>query len=196
MDLPFLARLIRSPLPRDPATVSGHFFSRNGLPPHRYAASVTTRCGQVWQRVHPADLHERLAEGASLVLDRYVRWQMDRSRTELRRARLDAVFLHNPEHGQQPRHGGELADRLRAAFTVLEAEAAAGHLTSYGVPTWEGFADGVFTVPQLDRLAAEAAGGPEHHLCVVQLPVSLVMADHLGESLHGYGPIHQAADRG
>ena len=68
--------------------------------------------------------------------------------------------------------------------------------TSYGVATWNGFADGLFTVPQLDRLATEAAGRPEHHLRLVQLPVSLVMADHLGESLHGYGPIHQAADRG
>lgn len=39
------------------------------LPPHRYATSVTTRRGQVWQRTHPAELHERLAEGASLVVD-------------------------------------------------------------------------------------------------------------------------------
>lgn len=121
---------------------------------------------------------------------------MDRSRTELGRPQLDAVFQHNPEYGQQPGHGGELADRLRAAFTVLEAEADAGHLTSYGVATWEGFADGLFTVPQLDRLATEAAGGPDHHLRLVQLPVSLVMADHLGESLHRYEPIHQAAERG
>ncbi|MFE9437028.1 cupin domain-containing protein [Streptomyces sp. NPDC006640] len=39
------------------------------LPLHRYAAAVTTRRSTVWQRVHPAELHERLAEGASLVVD-------------------------------------------------------------------------------------------------------------------------------
>ena len=127
---------------------------------------------------------------------RFVRWQTDRSRTELGRPQLDAVFLHNPEHGQQPHDGHELADRLRAAFAVLEEEAHAGHLASYGVATWDGFADGAFTVPQLDRLATEAAGTRDHRLRLVQLPVSLVMADHLGESLHGYGPIHQAAARG
>ncbi|MDX3641322.1 JmjC domain-containing protein [Streptomyces sp. MB09-02B] len=39
------------------------------LPPHRYATAVTTRRATVWQRVHPAELHQRLAEGASLVID-------------------------------------------------------------------------------------------------------------------------------
>ncbi|CAM5288355.1 hypothetical protein GCM10010329_80990 [Streptomyces spiroverticillatus] len=39
------------------------------LPQHRYAVPVTTRRHTVWQRVHPAELHQRLAEGASLVVD-------------------------------------------------------------------------------------------------------------------------------
>lgn len=39
------------------------------IPPYRYAAPVTTRRHTVWQRVHPEDLHQRLAEGASLVVD-------------------------------------------------------------------------------------------------------------------------------
>ncbi|MEV6654956.1 cupin domain-containing protein [Streptomyces sp. NPDC051219] len=39
------------------------------LPVHRYATPVVTRRTTVWQRIHPAELHERLAEGASLVLD-------------------------------------------------------------------------------------------------------------------------------
>ncbi|UIX31723.1 cupin domain-containing protein [Streptomyces sp. GQFP] len=45
--------------------------SANGemLPAHRYTAPVTTRRHTVWQRVHPAELHARLAEGASLVID-------------------------------------------------------------------------------------------------------------------------------
>ena len=39
------------------------------LPQHRYAEPVTTRRSTVWHRVHPDELHARLAEGASLVLD-------------------------------------------------------------------------------------------------------------------------------
>jgi hypothetical protein len=39
------------------------------LPQYRYAAPVATRRHAVWQRLQPAELHARLAEGASLVLD-------------------------------------------------------------------------------------------------------------------------------
>ncbi len=39
------------------------------LPAHRYTAPVTTRRHTVWLRLHPSELHARLAEGASLVID-------------------------------------------------------------------------------------------------------------------------------
>ncbi|WP_073762437.1 cupin domain-containing protein, partial [Streptomyces sp. CB02923] len=39
------------------------------LAQHRYAAPAITRRSTVWQRIHPAELHERLADGASLVVD-------------------------------------------------------------------------------------------------------------------------------
>ncbi|GAA2105182.1 hypothetical protein GCM10009759_42050 [Kitasatospora saccharophila] len=39
------------------------------LPLHRYALPVTTRRSVTWHRVQPAELHARLAEGASLVVD-------------------------------------------------------------------------------------------------------------------------------
>ncbi|WP_411140075.1 JmjC domain-containing protein [Streptomyces sp. x-80] len=39
------------------------------LPQYRYSSPVTTRRHVVWQRLHPAELHARLAEGASLVID-------------------------------------------------------------------------------------------------------------------------------
>ncbi|MFF8431715.1 hypothetical protein ACF07Y_42640 [Streptomyces sp. NPDC016566] len=62
--------------------------------------------------------------------------------------------------------------------------------------TWSGFTEDAFTVPLLDRLAREAAGSSEHHLRLLQLPVSLVVDTHLREALHGAGPITHAADRG
>lgn len=45
--------------------------SANGemLPAHRYTGPVTTRRHTVWQRLHPTELHARLTEGASLVID-------------------------------------------------------------------------------------------------------------------------------
>ncbi|MET9365825.1 cupin domain-containing protein [Streptomyces sp. NPDC006632] len=39
------------------------------LPTHRYAVPVTTRRSTVWQRIHPAELHQQLTAGASLVVD-------------------------------------------------------------------------------------------------------------------------------
>ncbi|MFJ1706860.1 JmjC domain-containing protein [Kitasatospora sp. NPDC088346] len=39
------------------------------IPLGRYSAPITNRRGVTWNRVHPAELHARLAEGASLVVD-------------------------------------------------------------------------------------------------------------------------------
>ncbi|MFE2970140.1 cupin domain-containing protein [Streptomyces sp. NPDC059340] len=39
------------------------------LPQHRYTVPVTTRRHTVWQRTHPAELHQCLSGGASLAID-------------------------------------------------------------------------------------------------------------------------------
>ncbi|MFJ7275486.1 cupin domain-containing protein [Kitasatospora sp. NPDC098663] len=39
------------------------------LPAHRYASTVTNRRAATWHRIQPSELHQRLADGASLVLD-------------------------------------------------------------------------------------------------------------------------------
>ncbi|MFJ8732285.1 aldo/keto reductase [Streptomyces bauhiniae] len=124
----------------------------------------------------------------------YLKWQLHRNRAELGRERLDMVLLHNPE-GVHPGDRGALHRALRTAFAVLEEEVAAGHLTGYGVATWHGFTDGMFTVPHLLALAADAAGGA-HHLTAVQLPISLVMIDPLLQALDGQGPVVDAAMAG
>jgi aryl-alcohol dehydrogenase-like predicted oxidoreductase len=121
----------------------------------------------------------------------YVHWQCARNRTELGRDRLDLVFTHNPE-----RTDGDPYKALRDAFTALEAEAAAGTLTAYGVATWDGFDTGTLSIPALHQLATEAAGTDRHHLRAVQLPVSLVTATAFTQALDGEGPIAQAADLG
>lgn len=121
-----------------------------------------------------------------------VRWQAERARSELGRNRLDAVFVHNPEHLS----GDHLPAALREAFTILEEQAAAGHITAYGIATWSGFTHGRFTVADLDRIARDAAGTPHHHLRLLQLPVSLVEDTAFAQALLGRGPIAHATDRG
>ncbi|WP_030940718.1 aldo/keto reductase [Streptomyces sp. NRRL S-646] len=121
----------------------------------------------------------------------YVRWQCARNRAELGRDRLDLVFAHNPERSE-----GDPYDALRQAVAALEAEAAVGALTAYGVATWDGFDTGALSVPALHQLATEAAGTEQHHLRAVQLPVSLVTATAFVQALDGEGPIAQAAELG
>ncbi|MEU6379557.1 hypothetical protein [Streptomyces sp. NPDC046909] len=120
--------------------------------------------------------------------------QTDRNRAELGRAHLDAIFVHNPEHTTLPPDALHVV--LREAFAVLEAEAAAGHIGAYGIATWHGFIEHLFTVEILDRLATEAAGSAAHHLRVIQLPVSLVLDIALAQALDHDGPIAEAAAHG
>lgn len=120
----------------------------------------------------------------------YVRWQVERNRDDLGRRRLDTVFLHNPERTVRP---AELQDDLRSAFVALEEKVALGHVQYYGVATWDGFDRGAFTIAGLDRLAREAAGSGDHHLRVIQMPVSLVSAGAFLDAVDGRGPILQAA---
>lgn len=54
----------RLEVPRLRLSTGGEMLSQQ-----RYAGPVTTRRHTVWQRTHPADLHQCLAEGASLVVD-------------------------------------------------------------------------------------------------------------------------------
>ncbi|WP_306371465.1 aldo/keto reductase [Nocardiopsis sp. CC223A] len=125
----------------------------------------------------------------------YARYQVGMSRAELQRPMLDLVYLHNPDH----HHNGDrqgLHVRIREAFTALEEARAEGLLLGYGVATWSGFRDGAFTVPDLARLAEEAAGGPNTGLAAVQLPVSMVEIDPIRQALTANGPIIAACDAG
>ncbi|MFJ8988776.1 transposase [Streptomyces sp. NPDC102279] len=53
-----------------------------------------------------------------------------------------------------------------------------------------------FTVEELIALAHEAAGGGQHHLVAVQLPVSLVMVVPITQARHGRGPLLAAVHAG
>lgn len=162
----------------------------------QHPARVSTKVGFLTRAVARAAVDAKVlphdaAEHGHCLSAPYVHWQCAQNRTTLGRPRLDLVFAHNPE--QAP---GDPYDALLPAFTALEEEVAAGALDTYGVATWNGFDTGLLDVPELDRLAAQAAGSPAHHLRAIQLPVSLVTASALGQALGERGPIAQASRLG
>lgn len=135
-------------------------------------------------------LHRDVAETGHCLSPAFVHWQCARNRVELGRDSLDMVFAHNPERHRSPYRV------LRDTFAALEEEVAASTLSAYGVATWDGFDTGTLSVPELDRIATEAAGSAQHHLHAIQLPVSLVTANAIGQALNGKGPLLEAASRG
>ncbi|MFD7996982.1 aldo-keto reductase family protein [Streptomyces mexicanus] len=69
-------------------------------------------------------------------------------------------------------------------------------MAGYGIATWAGLEEEAFTVEELLDLAAEAAGGTEHHMVAVQMPVSLVMMTPIVQAPRGRGPLPAAAGAG
>ncbi|MGC0312982.1 aldo/keto reductase [Kitasatospora acidiphila] len=121
----------------------------------------------------------------------YIAWQLARSKRLLGRV-PDLVFVHNPEHGCGE---ADISARLHAAFVALEEACSHQVISAYGVATWLGISSGLFDVPMLLDLAAKA-GGSNHHLRAVQLPISLVHLAPVAQALNGHGPLADAAAAG
>ncbi|MDQ6888025.1 MAG: aldo/keto reductase [Gemmatimonadota bacterium] len=107
--------------------------------------------------------------------------QLRRSLANLRVHAVDVYYIHNPEQQLDAIAPSELDARLRAAFALLEEQCAAGRIGRYGCATWNGFRvspeeHGHLSLARLVALAQEVAGD-SHHFRVVQLPVSLALAE-------------------
>ncbi|SDT81520.1 Predicted oxidoreductase [Streptomyces sp. TLI_053] len=131
------------------------------------------------------------AEGGHCLAPDYISWQLARSKIVLGRE-PDLAFVHNPEHACPD---GEITGRLYRSFVALEEACSQQIISAYGVATWRGFSSGLFDVPTLIELAAKA-GGPNHHLRAVQLPVSLVHLAPVAQALDGHGPLADALAAG
>lgn len=114
---------------------------------------------------------------------RFIESALARSRENLRLETIDVYCLHDPEAqlGRGPR--AMFHERIRKAFTALEAARARGELRAYGVATWAGLRrpPGDAKGLELERLVevARSVGGPDHGLRVVLLPVSLALPEAL-----------------
>lgn len=102
--------------------------------------------------------------------------ELEASRRRLGVETIDAYLLHNPEEQFGRRPEREAWRALRRAFAFLETAVRDGRIGVYGIS----FADGIRPGgrPGQHRLslflrAAIAVGGPAHHCCVLELPVSL-----------------------
>lgn len=75
----------------------------------------------------------------------------------------------------------ELRQRLRAAFQLCEQEQQAGRLQLRLRATWDGLRvppgqPGHLSLAELVEIAEEVAG-PQHHFCVIQLPLSAKLSE-------------------
>jgi aryl-alcohol dehydrogenase-like predicted oxidoreductase len=124
-----------------------------------------------------------LVAGCHAVAPRFLSDQLGRSLTNLGIATADLYYLHNPETQLAETPRAAFDERLRAAFTQLEAEAAAGRLAGYGIATWDGLrgrdAGERLHLERVAALVGEAAGSAERHFAAVQLPVNLALPEGL-----------------
>jgi aryl-alcohol dehydrogenase-like predicted oxidoreductase len=146
-------------VPRDPAEYVRQTYVRTGI-------------------LQPEDV----VGGGHVMTPSWLDDQLGRSLRNLGVAAVDVYYVHNPET-QLASGVGRLPflERVRAAFELLEAKAAAGRIGCYGVATWNGF-----RVPPDARehlslaelvTAAEAVAGAAHHFRVIQLPYNLAMPE-------------------
>ncbi len=107
--------------------------------------------------------------------------QLVRSRENLGVEAVDIYYIHNPEQQLDVLDRETFAERVRAAFTLLEERAARKEVGIFGCATWNGFraapgARGHLDLAELVGIAREV-GGAGHHFRVVQLPINLLMTE-------------------
>jgi aryl-alcohol dehydrogenase-like predicted oxidoreductase len=119
--------------------------------------------------------------GSHCMTPRYLRDQLDRSRTNLGLETVDVYYVHNPETQLDEVPRPEFLKRVREAFAALEDAGREGRLRLYGAATWNGFRvdpseTGYLSLAELVDVAREV-GGDDHRFRVIQLPYNLAMPE-------------------
>ncbi|MDA7957506.1 MAG: aldo/keto reductase [Nitrosopumilus sp.] len=114
----------------------------------------------------------------------YLRDQLDRSLANLGLDCIDLLYLHNPAEGQLQARGMEaLHSMIHDAFCMYEEERKRGRIAHYGIATWDSL-----RVPPSDPRhlsleevvsIARRAGGRDHGLRFVQLPLNMYSGEAL-----------------
>jgi aryl-alcohol dehydrogenase-like predicted oxidoreductase len=133
-----------------------------------------------------------IAAGSHCMTPKFLKNQLGRSLKNLGIECVDVYYLHNPETQLSEVSKEEFLNRVREAFTFLEAAVEAGEIQYYGMATWNGFrqdarARNAMQLGEISQIAQEFAGG-RHHFRFVQLPFNLAMTEALtlgNQSLRG-----------
>lgn len=124
---------------------------------------------------------EDIVGGSHCMTPAYLQHQLDQSLCNLGVSCIDVYYIHNPESQLGFVSREEFYRRLRAAFTQLEQNVAAGKIRTYGLATWNGFRGTPETreYHSLEQTVATAreAGGESHSFRFVQLPFNLAMPE-------------------
>ena len=144
---------------------------------------------------------EDVVAGGHCIAPSFLRAQIDRSRANLGLDTIDVYYVHNPEQQLDAITPDELAQRLRAAFEMLEEQCADGRIGAYGCATWNGLRvpPGTRGHLGLETLLAAArdVAGQRHHFAVVQAPINLACAEAVRAKTQPLGnhtvPLLQAA---
>ncbi len=148
--------------------------AEGGVPPAQWVQRELIDSGVL----DPADI----VDGSHSMSSSYLVDQFRRSRENLGLERLDLLYLHNAPDAQIPSIGPtEFEARLRTAFGVLERFRSEGHLTAYGLATWDCLrqppaAPEHFDLERAVQIASEV-GGEGHGFRFVQFPFNLAMPE-------------------
>lgn len=134
-----------------------------------------------------------IVSGCHCMTAKYLANQIDCSLRNLDVETIDIYYLHNPEIQLGKITGAEFDNRVIAAFEALESAVSAGKIQMYGMATWNCFrgaadAKDYLALAHVMELA-ETAGGKQHHLKVIQLPLNLGMSEALSRAnqpAHGH----------
>ncbi len=122
-----------------------------------------------------------IAQGCHAMTPAYLEDQLNRSLENFGVETIDIYYLHNPETQLAEVSRKEFMRRLGEAFGFLEKKVSEGKIRWIGLATWSGFRTSLGNPEHLAleeiMVLAREAGGVNHHLKVVQLPLNLAMPE-------------------
>ena len=134
-----------------------------------------------------------IISGCHCMTAKYLLNQLDCSLRNLDVETIDIYYLHNPETQLGKVSAEEFDQRVVKAFEALEGAVEAGKIQMYGLATWNCFRNDADAKDYLSLAhvveLAEQAGGKNHRLKVIQLPLNLGMSEALSNAsqpAHGH----------
>ena len=110
---------------------------------------------------------------------KFLEWQLERSRENLGLETIDLVNLHNPENFLGAMGHADLYDLIGKAFRTLEDARQGGKLKNYGVSSYQAFRSLGKYYLSLQKLTeiAENSAGKDNGFKFINLPINITMPE-------------------